>query len=708
MRVLSKLKDRKFKGGTVWYQSGHIFLRLFCARRMDKGQAPRLEGDALTAALKQQVQFYFSPQNLSTDKFLNSQMNSQKYVSIDVIASFPKMKNLTEDRNTLIQVIKQCQTLNLDETETMVRPNLKIERNTLILRDIPATIPVEEVSNIFQHPGCAAIVTIRPDINDTWFVTFDSEDKCQETALVLSGLQFQGHAIRFGMKSSTPSVTKEPVRPILEYPNANPYYSQQVYMGPGAYNPYSQIPYNSQFYTSGMGTSSIKGRGGRTMGRPPLDASAALSPGPENPPSGPTASPAALSVPAGNALVNPVTGSPKKTTRKESKPQVGKPTGTSSPRETVDRRGERGTKDPKKKTGRSQQQPDLGLDNFPALGTIEAPKVPAGVVHFDRELFAQVVHDLIRAGYARPSKMPDSLSNSDVIRDYPLKECQLLEPMPVMYPSSPSPLLAAQPHHSSEIIPFLDLNSYGNPYFPPDRPHEDELKANMEGPPQSQIPTQTPSQPIQNPPPKMSAAAIVAAAERESASRAEQEKKVARAPTVKSSPKDEKKDVKSEKSERGDRSDRGERGDKKKRDGGSRKEEGSRRDGGKGEGREGRDKDRDRQGKPRYAQKPGTEKKADTSNTQDSAPAGVAVTIPSPAGAFSYAEMARRAAEAKVKKAGKKEEVAKEEPVTETKKEAKPTDAPASASLAPSPTANSSDKKNEKMSWAAKMVASKN
>ena len=34
-----------------------------------------------------------------------------------------------------------------------------------------------------------------------------------------------------------------------------------------------------------------------------------------------------------------------------------------------------------------------------------------------------------------------------------------------MYPASPSPLLAAQPHHSSDMLPFLDLNM---PFLPPD------------------------------------------------------------------------------------------------------------------------------------------------------------------------------------------------------------------------------------------------
>lgn len=691
-----------------------------------------LEGDALTAALKQQVEFYFSPQNLSTDKFLNSQMNAQKYVPVDVIASFPKMKNLTENRDTLIQVIKQCQTLSLDETETLVRPNIKIERNTLILRDISASIPVEDVSKIFEHQGCAPVVKLRPDINDTWFVTFENEEKCQETALILSGLMFQGNPIRFGMKSSTPSVSQENSRPVTgqaEYPN--PYY--QLYMGP-AYNPYAQAPYNTQFYNSSTGNSFSKGgRGGRSApavrgstgtGTPPV---AAALPGPGTPPG-----PSPL-----NGSVPPSTGSPKKPVRKETKPGKSGTGGTGQSQTQASREGtyERREKDAKRKGGRTQPQPDLSLDNFPALGAGGA-KAPEGKVRFDRDLFAAVVANLIRVGYSKPSsieacwKMPETA----VLREFPLKDCQLLQPMPVMYPASPSPLLAAQPHHSSEVMSFLDLNSYGNPYFPPDLPQEDHTQ--IAGHPcqeQSAVSTAVapaaaapaaaapvPSAPVpSNPPPKMSAAAVVAAAERESANRAEQEKKASasKVPSSKTLPKEDKKNVKQDKPERADRFEKGERSERKKRDG-SRKDgprEGPRGDGSRGEGpregRESREKEKsDKHGKPRYAQKPGAEKKADTkvdTTKSEDVSAGSrtgSTVIPSPAGSFSYAEMARRAAQDKEKQALHSKGKSSTESVTPkaeiSKEEVKPvTEAPPA-----NPSPSDSAKKEEKMSWAAKMA----
>ena len=45
-----------------------------------------LEGEQLIAALRKQVEFYFSRDNLSNDPFLVSQMNAQMYVPITTIA----------------------------------------------------------------------------------------------------------------------------------------------------------------------------------------------------------------------------------------------------------------------------------------------------------------------------------------------------------------------------------------------------------------------------------------------------------------------------------------------------------------------------------------------------------------------------------------------------------------------------------------------
>jgi hypothetical protein len=57
-----------------------------------------LTGEALLLAIRKQVEFYFSPSNLSMDKFLVSQMDPQMFVPLQVIANFKKVQMLTKVR----------------------------------------------------------------------------------------------------------------------------------------------------------------------------------------------------------------------------------------------------------------------------------------------------------------------------------------------------------------------------------------------------------------------------------------------------------------------------------------------------------------------------------------------------------------------------------------------------------------------------------
>jgi hypothetical protein len=59
-------------------------------------------------------------------------------------------------------------------TDEGVFPNIKVEQNTIILRDISSSTPIDDVQNIFQHLGGTtppAITSVRSDMNDTWYNT---------------------------------------------------------------------------------------------------------------------------------------------------------------------------------------------------------------------------------------------------------------------------------------------------------------------------------------------------------------------------------------------------------------------------------------------------------------------------------------------------------------------------------------------------------
>ena len=74
-----------------------------------------LTGDSLVHSLRSQLDFYFSKENLQKlHTFLISQMNPQKWVSIDVICGFRKVKSLTEDRALVVSTMKTCKNLIMD------------------------------------------------------------------------------------------------------------------------------------------------------------------------------------------------------------------------------------------------------------------------------------------------------------------------------------------------------------------------------------------------------------------------------------------------------------------------------------------------------------------------------------------------------------------------------------------------------------------
>ena len=160
-----------------------------------------LVGDDLLSALVHQLEWYFSKENLVKDAFLLSQLSSGG-VPVDVICSFRKVQALTSDKTLVLAAMRKCRSLQLDATQTLVKPITRAERNVLILRDMPSSLSTETVGAIFAVDGCPGEVrSLRSEVGDCWFVQFESEDQCMDTALWLTGQQFQGRAIHARVKS---------------------------------------------------------------------------------------------------------------------------------------------------------------------------------------------------------------------------------------------------------------------------------------------------------------------------------------------------------------------------------------------------------------------------------------------------------------------------------------------------------------------------
>ncbi|CAM9910250.1 unnamed protein product, partial [Ectocarpus fasciculatus] len=221
----------------------------------------KLDGKELLVALKKQVEFYFSKQNLQSDGFLVSKMNAQMCVPVAVIAQFHKIQQLTSDTTLIVESVKDSTVCTV--TPDGIKPSIKQERNTIILREIPSETPQEKIREIFTGDGVAPIKSIRSDVGDTWFVTMESEDDALTTILALRGKTFEGKAIKARLKSENllrsffPVPTAAEVQPTAAAAAAAPYGMGGGGGGPAGAGMPGGIPYGMM---NGMGAPMMNGQ----------------------------------------------------------------------------------------------------------------------------------------------------------------------------------------------------------------------------------------------------------------------------------------------------------------------------------------------------------------------------------------------------------------------------------------------------------------
>ncbi|GAB5586324.1 hypothetical protein Unana1_01224 [Umbelopsis nana] len=72
-----------------------------------------VDSETLKAFLLQQLEYYFSIDNLCKDIFLRKQMNEQGYVDISLLANFNRVKNLTTDMELIKEALAQSELLEV-------------------------------------------------------------------------------------------------------------------------------------------------------------------------------------------------------------------------------------------------------------------------------------------------------------------------------------------------------------------------------------------------------------------------------------------------------------------------------------------------------------------------------------------------------------------------------------------------------------------
>jgi len=193
----------------------------------------QLTSEQLRQALRKQLEYYFSRENMANDTYLKAQMDADDYVPIITIANFKLVKRLTHDLQLIIDVLKELPSVEVDGEERKVRstddkryaPIRK--RCIIILRDVPLDATESEVSDLFVNEHCPVPAVsceraLESGTSDCWYVTFNSEDDAQNAFLYLTreNVSIRGQKVLARMKArlwqkpvSVPSTTNS-ARPI--------------------------------------------------------------------------------------------------------------------------------------------------------------------------------------------------------------------------------------------------------------------------------------------------------------------------------------------------------------------------------------------------------------------------------------------------------------------------------------------------------------
>eukprot|EP00746_Dinoflagellata_sp_MGD_P077148 gnl/MRDRNA2_/MRDRNA2_30988_c0_seq1.p1 gnl/MRDRNA2_/MRDRNA2_30988_c0~~gnl/MRDRNA2_/MRDRNA2_30988_c0_seq1.p1 ORF type:complete len:416 (-),score=94.33 gnl/MRDRNA2_/MRDRNA2_30988_c0_seq1:17-1081(-) len=92
--------------------------------------------------------------------------------------------------------------LGIDEGRLMIRPLLKSKRNIIILRDIPDGTTEDEIRGIFDDaPHKDKLVSVKPEVNNTWFVKFDLDEGTKDVVSWLRSQKFKGNTCSAAIKS---------------------------------------------------------------------------------------------------------------------------------------------------------------------------------------------------------------------------------------------------------------------------------------------------------------------------------------------------------------------------------------------------------------------------------------------------------------------------------------------------------------------------
>ncbi|KAI8375714.1 hypothetical protein EDC96DRAFT_305099 [Choanephora cucurbitarum] len=202
-----------------------------------------------TVDLKGQLEYYFSRQNLVNDAWLVSQMDAELYVPISLVANFKRVREWTTDIELITKTLRESSEVTVDETGTKVKPNISVQRKTVILRDVPECTE-EEIQQLLQDLKAPPTQSIKKDIGNMWYFTFENEEDALKLLLSVRGKSFKDQAIAARMKSEPALRVQTRPQPSVQenvkIPEMPSYYYYQPSLPTVYHTSYRPAPFHHQ------------------------------------------------------------------------------------------------------------------------------------------------------------------------------------------------------------------------------------------------------------------------------------------------------------------------------------------------------------------------------------------------------------------------------------------------------------------------------
>ncbi|KAJ1972204.1 hypothetical protein H4R35_004804 [Dimargaris xerosporica] len=151
--------------------------------------------------IRQQVEYYFSPDNLVHDAYLCSQMDPQGNVPIIIVAAFKKLRALTPDVSLIVDAMKESTTVAMDDEQKYFRPNFPREHRVLLLSQVPESCTREDIVALCDNLKSVPLIDLYPCDAITWEIRLATEREAQRLLDYVQDQSLGGAPIKASLKA---------------------------------------------------------------------------------------------------------------------------------------------------------------------------------------------------------------------------------------------------------------------------------------------------------------------------------------------------------------------------------------------------------------------------------------------------------------------------------------------------------------------------